>query len=292
LFYEHRHRLLKGQLILGRMDTSPEYSVLKLDAPDISNMGVSRYHAALVPLESGGGIHDLGSTNGTLVNGHRLATGLMRNLQHHDTIQLSKLRLHVHFIARDAVEEHTRANLLALFGPTVRDNIQTLAIPVESLQVLARRLPDNEQIQQRVLTACHAHLGPLTLEDVHGIINEVMGQEPTYNTDKLALPSLDLPGEATIPERSEQLEAAMRAMASGDLEMTQRVVAAPMGKDAGYSYSELLAALADYTTRAEAQLQHYLEQAALLPDGKERQHAFNTVATMMTQIRQWRENLS
>ncbi len=287
LFYEQRHRLLKGQLILGRMDTSPEYSVLRLSWHNIANMGVSRYHAALVPLESGVGIHDLGSTNGTYVNGHRLATGLMQTLAHHDTIQLSQMSLYVHLIPRERVIQQAYNNLLGLFAPVIAQGIDALGLSAEGLYVLARRLPNDLHIQQQVLEVCQTFRPPISLEDIHLAINDVLSEEPHYHTDHLVVEHIS-PDDATIPQRDASMQ---QALHKAELELTQRVVAAPLGKEASYTYAQLLDSLDDYSARAEAQLQHYLEQAALLHDPDERQQAFNRISALLLQLRQWRSDL-
>jgi len=57
----------------------------------LADATISRAHAA-IGYESGAGffVQDLGSTNGTLLNGQRQARG---GLQHGDTIQIGKLAL-------------------------------------------------------------------------------------------------------------------------------------------------------------------------------------------------------
>jgi FHA domain len=70
--------LLTGDLILGRDDSC---SVI------IQNRQVSRYHARLVNLQQGVQLEDLGSKNGTHVNGQELSEPVM--LQDGDVIQIA-----------------------------------------------------------------------------------------------------------------------------------------------------------------------------------------------------------
>lgn len=54
----------------------------------IQDSEVSRYHLRLRKMRMGYGIEDLGSTNGTQLNGHVLQPGMPRTLQHDDIITL------------------------------------------------------------------------------------------------------------------------------------------------------------------------------------------------------------
>ncbi|MBI3242099.1 MAG: FHA domain-containing protein [Chloroflexi bacterium] len=88
----------KSEYLLGRADP-------KNDAePDVDlglyngqQMGVSRRHATLLYNEFGLSIVDLGSTNGTLVNGRLLGAGKMQMLKDGDEVKLGKLAFNVYF---------------------------------------------------------------------------------------------------------------------------------------------------------------------------------------------------
>ena len=70
--------ILKGDLIIGRDDTC---NVI------IQNRQVSRYHARFVTLSHGVQLEDLGSKNGTHINGQEIAEPIM--LQDGDVIQIA-----------------------------------------------------------------------------------------------------------------------------------------------------------------------------------------------------------
>lgn len=70
--------ILKDDLLVGRDDACHVV---------IQNRQVSRYHARLVSLEGGVQIEDLGSKNGTHVNGHELVEPVL--LQDGDVIQIA-----------------------------------------------------------------------------------------------------------------------------------------------------------------------------------------------------------
>lgn len=71
---------------------------IALDTFDAQQKGVSREHAALVLAEEDAlKIVDLNSTNGTFLNGHRLAAGQARILRDGDRLRLGSLELTVVF---------------------------------------------------------------------------------------------------------------------------------------------------------------------------------------------------
>ncbi|MEL6272566.1 MAG: FHA domain-containing protein [Chloroflexota bacterium] len=60
--------------------------------------GVSRVHARLSVTKQGVAIHDLSSTNGTLLNGYRLEPFTDVSLQDGDEIELGRLRIRITFM--------------------------------------------------------------------------------------------------------------------------------------------------------------------------------------------------
>jgi pSer/pThr/pTyr-binding forkhead associated (FHA) protein len=89
----------KHEYLLGRSD--PKHEVM----PDLDlgpyggqQLGVSRKHAYLVQTETGLSVRDLGSTNGTLVNGRVMAANQEWPLRDGDEIRLGKLAFNVYFI--------------------------------------------------------------------------------------------------------------------------------------------------------------------------------------------------
>lgn len=83
--------LVAGDAVLGRTDAAD----IALDDLDASLQGVSRRHALLRPTPTHLYLIELGSTNGTLLNGLPLGPGMARPLRDDDVINLGKLRLTV-----------------------------------------------------------------------------------------------------------------------------------------------------------------------------------------------------
>jgi hypothetical protein len=83
---------------LGRIDPLKEvYPDVDLTADNAMHYGVSREHASIFGRGTFIGIEDLGSTNGTLLNGKRLAPYLPERLRNGDQLQLGRLRIEVRF---------------------------------------------------------------------------------------------------------------------------------------------------------------------------------------------------
>jgi hypothetical protein len=92
--------LEKGdRLILGRKDsdTAPFVDV-DFNAYFARERGVSRAHAALYLIQNSVSIVDLGSSNGTFLNGKTLAPHQPRVIRDEDEVRLGKLMFKVRFI--------------------------------------------------------------------------------------------------------------------------------------------------------------------------------------------------
>lgn len=87
-----------SELVIGRFDhetgTGPELDLTKYGAAD---KGVSRRHAAIVRRDGALSLVDLGSPNGTFLNGHRLIAHQPRILRDGDDVRLGHLVLEIRF---------------------------------------------------------------------------------------------------------------------------------------------------------------------------------------------------
>ncbi|MCZ7541707.1 MAG: FHA domain-containing protein [Anaerolineae bacterium] len=92
-------------VILGREmggEAPQDYSLVALDKLDAQRHGVSRQHCLIERRASGLTVSDLGSTNGTFVNEHRLKPHRPYALVHGDRLILGTLHLAVFFGAADS----------------------------------------------------------------------------------------------------------------------------------------------------------------------------------------------
>jgi len=87
----------KGQTILGRASSSDKAIAVDLSKYYARVLGVSREHAAIRYSATGWTIEDLGSTNGTYLNGTKLAAHQPQALRNGDTVRLGQLTLFVYF---------------------------------------------------------------------------------------------------------------------------------------------------------------------------------------------------
>jgi hypothetical protein len=85
-------RVAEGQPIMPDIDLTP-YKAYE--------NGVSRLHAMLKLVNNQVAIMDLGSSNGTYVNGNRLVTNAVHLLNHGDMIHLGKLKIQILFSPDD-----------------------------------------------------------------------------------------------------------------------------------------------------------------------------------------------
>ena len=88
---------LNGHLLIGRIDPAqdfrPDFDLLPFGGQDA---GVSRRHALLFASTNGLYIRDLGSTNGTQVNGVRLEPNQAYRLHEGDQLEIGHLPITLH----------------------------------------------------------------------------------------------------------------------------------------------------------------------------------------------------
>jgi hypothetical protein len=83
---------------LGRLDPRQDiFPEIDLTEAHALEQGVSRLHACIFRRGDSVEIEDLGSTNGTLLNGVRLAPYIPQPLEDGDQLQLGRLQVEVHF---------------------------------------------------------------------------------------------------------------------------------------------------------------------------------------------------
>lgn len=89
---------LKDRTVFGRADTtSPRQPDVDLTPFGALEKGVSRIHAAIERNEDVLTLVDMGSSNGTHLNGQRLAPDSPRVLRDGDEMRLGKLVAHIYF---------------------------------------------------------------------------------------------------------------------------------------------------------------------------------------------------
>lgn len=85
-----------GEIQIGRADPPTSFTpALDLTQDDGARKGVSRRHAAIRAYEQGLALIDLGSTNGTLLNGNRLVPERPYPIRSGDEIRFGDLLIHL-----------------------------------------------------------------------------------------------------------------------------------------------------------------------------------------------------
>jgi len=84
-----------SDVAIGRGHVGENAPELDLDALDAFRLGVSRRHALLRPSPNHLYLIDMGSSNGTLVNGYPLGMGIAQPLAEHTHISIGKLNLNI-----------------------------------------------------------------------------------------------------------------------------------------------------------------------------------------------------
>jgi hypothetical protein len=89
----------QDSLIIGRVSEIPGDSVpdINLSTFEAKEQGVSRQHLKITRVRDMVYVTDLGSSNGTYLNGHRLAPNISRLLRDGDALRLGHLRMRVSF---------------------------------------------------------------------------------------------------------------------------------------------------------------------------------------------------
>ena len=96
---------VNGELVLGRFD--PDLTTpldVDLTYEDREYFSVSRRHAKIICAQEGYFIEDLGSSNGSFVNGERLTPHQSRQLQSGDSVMLGKLKMSYNNVPEDTLE--------------------------------------------------------------------------------------------------------------------------------------------------------------------------------------------
>lgn len=110
------------QFVLGRADVSANFTP-EIDLTDYGaqEKGVSRRHAQMTTANNRLTLRDLGSANGTFINGDRATPMIEHRLHHGDIISLGRFELQVNFIVQPLSDERTR------FGEAELEGIDRIA---------------------------------------------------------------------------------------------------------------------------------------------------------------------
>lgn len=126
----------RSALLLGRLDEERGV-VPDIDLTDYQGqqLGVSRRHALLLARNNRVTVQDLGSANGTYINGRILKANQEYRIRDRDRIRLGRLELQVHFVVKPLVDEQTMVGMR-----------NTVHVPVVGRGEHVLILDDNEDV--------------------------------------------------------------------------------------------------------------------------------------------------
>lgn len=299
VFFNQRKRLLNGRLVMGRIERSSEHTILPLALPDIENMGVSRLHAAIMPMEHGVVVEDVGSTNGSRINGLPLIAGRTYNLNHGDLLEIGRLSLNIHFVTMDLFLKAAREVVVRRFTPEVQELLVGLVAPTEALIVLLNRLAEKPLEQLQVVAAFREQGEPITLDKLHERINKVIGTGGgsgvlpanegemtwTFNATKIISdPNATalLPDSPITPQALRETARDSKLIPEPPTKRMQRP-----SEQRSAAYHELFKQMHSEGVKIEAQFQAWMAQAQRLETNAEREMAINTLMSMLIQLNTW-----
>jgi len=128
---------LNDDVLLGREQFVPGFAEL-FQVGDPEQYGVSRRHALLRPTESKLYLIDLGSTNGTWINGHSIGVNIPYSLSNGDVVRLGWLEFTIHILnhpGRTSMLNHATDPFETL--PTI---VRSITAQLEVKEVLKQAL--------------------------------------------------------------------------------------------------------------------------------------------------------
>jgi len=171
-----------NEVILGRGQESHAFDVI-FRAFDIDQMGLSRRHAAFRPTDTHLYLVDLGSTNGSAINGSIIGVNTPYALNHGDLIRLGRLEFTIHFIRQPSHKQPPRKN------NDVFDNLATIARAISSQIDLESVLKQSMEMAMSFIPADEVSIwladeqsGELFLEAGCGLENEQIQRLPVVDT--------------------------------------------------------------------------------------------------------------
>ncbi|HEX6277940.1 MAG TPA: ATP-binding protein [Polyangiaceae bacterium] len=179
----HKFRV-ETHATLGR---SPDSTIMIDDAE------VSRHHARLVRSAAGFEIEDLGSRNGTFVNGarvarHLLAPGDKVRLGPHSVLQFSAVD-----VVEDGLVERQRLEAIGRFGVGTAHDLKNLLAALEASVAFLRDSPQTLALGDVEVRACLADLG-FALDRASEVTRDLLSLTRSRGTDRGSLDLGELVG--------------------------------------------------------------------------------------------------
>jgi len=177
---------INGEIMLGRVENAED--VVSLNVYNAEELGVSRRHVSLRPTDSKLYICDMGSTNGTLLNGRSIGVNTPYSLANGDLLTLGKLEFVVRIVGRPtnrATALHSKTDLADALLPMARAITSQLTVEEVLKQTLELTIALTE-VDEASIWLVDEKTGELFLEADRGIADEQIRHMRLSVTDTLA----------------------------------------------------------------------------------------------------------
>lgn len=151
--YDSHHCIgldINGEVVLGRGQDTPEFVTI-FNAEDAEHLGVSRRHAMLRPSDSKLYILDLGSTNGTWLNGRSIGVNMPYSLSNGDIVRLGHLELTVrivkqpnHIPAANHNTKHDLGDILPVIARAISPQLDLKDVLRQAIEMALTFTPADE----------------------------------------------------------------------------------------------------------------------------------------------------
>jgi signal transduction histidine kinase len=173
---------LNDEVMLGREERVPGLIEI-FAAADPDQHGVSRRHALLRPTESKLYLIDLGSTNGTWINGHSIGVNMPYSLSNGDVVRLGRLEFAIHIVShpgRTTVVGHKTSpfDILPTIARSITTQLDLKEVLKQALDVVMAYTPADEVS----IWLVDEQSGELFLEAGRGMDQEQIQRLPVADT--------------------------------------------------------------------------------------------------------------
>ncbi len=173
---------LNGEVVLGRDQEVPGFADI-CNAANAEQLGVSRRHALLRPTESKLYLLDLGSTNGTSINGHSIGVNMPYSLSNGDVVRLGRMEFTISILKHP---EHTAAHndkadlfdILPTISRCITAQLELKEVLKQTLAMAMTYTPSDEVS----IWLVDEHSGELFLEAAQGMDGEQVQRLPVADT--------------------------------------------------------------------------------------------------------------
>lgn len=171
-----------GEVVLGRGQEAAAFDQV-FRAFNVDQMGLSRRHAAIRPTDTHLYLVDLGSTNGTALNGTTIGVNTPYALNHGDLIRLGRLEFTIYFIRQPALNQPARKpdDMFQSVSTTVRaitTQLDLESVLKQSVEMISLQISADEI----TIWLADEQSGELFLEAGHGLGDAQIQRLPVVDT--------------------------------------------------------------------------------------------------------------